>query len=122
MLVTENLRIEFCCPADKLRALAVTTTTRADAMSDGPTVSEFLPGHKASSWHGIGLPTAAPAEIIDKLNNQINAALADPVMTARFAELGGPALGGSPADFGKFMAYETDKCGKVIKFASIKPE
>src|SRR5262245_41043939 len=79
--------------ADKLRALAVTTTTRADAMPDVPTVSEFLPGYEASSWHGIGLPKAAPAEIIDKLNNQINAALADPVMKTRLAELGGTALG-----------------------------
>jgi tripartite-type tricarboxylate transporter receptor subunit TctC len=108
--------------ADKLRALAVTTTTRADAMPDIPTVTEFLPGYEASSWHGVGLPKAAPAEIIDKLNNQINATLADPVVKARLAELGGTALGGSPADFGRFIADETEKWGKVVRFASIKPE
>jgi tripartite-type tricarboxylate transporter receptor subunit TctC len=108
--------------ADKLRALAVTTTTRSNAISDIPTVSEFLPGYEASSWHGIGLPKAAPAEIIDKLNNQINAALADPVMKARLAELGGTALGGSPADFERFIADETEKWGKVVKLAGLRAE
>src|SRR5215467_6366023 len=108
--------------ANKLRALAVTTTARSDAMPAIPTVSDFLPGYEASSWHGVGLPKDAPAEIIDKLNNQINAALADPLMKSRLAELGGMALGGSPGDFGKFIGAETEKWGRVIKFAGIKPE
>jgi tripartite-type tricarboxylate transporter receptor subunit TctC len=108
--------------AGKLRALAVTTTTRSDAMPDIPTVNEFLPGYEASSWHGIGLPKAAPAAITGELNNQINAALADPVMKARLAELGGRALGGSPAEFGKLIADETEKWGKVVKFAGLKAE
>jgi tripartite-type tricarboxylate transporter receptor subunit TctC len=108
--------------ANKLRALAVTTTIRSDAVPAIPTVSDFLPGYEASSWHGVGLPKGAPAEIIDKLNNQINAALADPLMKARLAELGGMALGGSPGDFGKLIGAETEKWGRVIKFAGIKPE
>jgi tripartite-type tricarboxylate transporter receptor subunit TctC len=107
---------------DKLRALAVTTTTRSDAMPDIPTVSEFLPGYEASSWHGVGLPKSTPAEIIDKLNNQINAALADPQMKTRLAEFGGMPLVGSPAYFGKFITDETEKWGKVVKFAGIKPD
>jgi tripartite-type tricarboxylate transporter receptor subunit TctC len=105
--------------ADKLRALAVTTTTRSDAMPDIPTVSDFLPGYEASTWHGVGLPKATPAEIIDKLNNQINATLADPVMKARLAELGGTVLPGSRADFGKLISDETEKWGKVVRFAGI---
>jgi tripartite-type tricarboxylate transporter receptor subunit TctC len=108
--------------ADKLRALAVTTTTRSEAMPDIPTVSDFLPGYEASSWHGVGLPQGTPAEIIEKLNNQINATLADPVVKARLAELGAMTLGGSPADFGKLIADETEKWGKVIRAANIKTE
>jgi tripartite-type tricarboxylate transporter receptor subunit TctC len=108
--------------SDKLRALAVTTATRSDAMPDIPTVSDFVPGYEASTWHGVGLPKATPAEIIDRLNNQINAALADPVMTVRLAELGGTMLRGSPADFGKLIADETEKWGKVIRAANIKPD
>jgi tripartite-type tricarboxylate transporter receptor subunit TctC len=106
--------------ADKLRALAVTTTTRSDAMPDIPTVSDFLPGYEASSWHGVGLPRGTPAEIIDKLSNQINATLADPMVKARLAELGAMTLGGSPADFGKLISDETEKWGKVVKVAGIK--
>jgi tripartite-type tricarboxylate transporter receptor subunit TctC len=108
--------------ADKLRALAVTTTRRSDAMPDIPTVSDFVPGYEASTWHGVGLPKATPAEIIDKLNNQINATLDDPVMKARLADLGGMALGGSPVDFGKLIGAETEKWGRVIRANNIKTE
>jgi tripartite-type tricarboxylate transporter receptor subunit TctC len=106
--------------ANKLRALAVTTATRSDALPDIPTVSDFLPGYEASSWHGVGLPKATPAEIIDKLNNQINAVLADAAMKARLAELGGTALPGSPSSFHKLIADETEKWGNVIRAANIK--
>jgi tripartite-type tricarboxylate transporter receptor subunit TctC len=106
----------------KLRALAVTTATRSPALPDIPTVGDFVPGYEASSWHGVGVPKDTPAEIIDKLNKEINAALGDPKMTARLADLGGTPLPGSPADFGKFIADETEKWAKVVKFAGIKPE
>jgi tripartite-type tricarboxylate transporter receptor subunit TctC len=108
--------------AGKLRALAVTTATRSPALPDVPTVGDFVPGYEASSWHGIGVPKNTPAEIADKLNREINAALADPKMQAQLAELGGTVLSGSPADFGKLIADETGKWGKVAKFAGIKPE
>jgi tripartite-type tricarboxylate transporter receptor subunit TctC len=108
--------------ADKLRPLAVTTATRSEALPDIPALGEFVPGYEASSWHGVGLPKGTPVEIIDKLNKQINAALADPMIKARLAELGGMALGGSPADFGKLIAAETEKWAKVIRAANIKPE
>ena len=108
--------------AGKLRALAVTTATRSDALPDIPTVGEFVPGYEASNWYGLGAPKATPAEIVDKLNKEINAALADPKMKARLADLGGTPMPGSPADFGKLIAEETEKWGKVIKFAGIKPE
>jgi len=108
--------------ANRLRALAVTTTTRSDAMPDIPTVSDFLPGYEASSWNGVGAPKKTPAEIVDKLNKEINAALADPNMKARLAELGGMALAGSPADFGKLVADETEKWAKVIRAANIKAD
>jgi tripartite-type tricarboxylate transporter receptor subunit TctC len=106
--------------AGKLRALAVTTATRSPALPDVPTVGDFVPGYEASSWHGIGVPKNTPAEIADKLNREINAALADPKMQAQLAELGGTVLSGSPADFGKLIADETGKWGKVAKFAGIK--
>ena len=106
----------------KLRALAVTTATRSPALPDIPTVSDFVPGYEASSWHGVGVPKDTPAEIIDKLNKEINAALTDPKFKARLADLGGTALPGSPADFGKFIADETEKWAKVVKFAGLKPE
>jgi tripartite-type tricarboxylate transporter receptor subunit TctC len=85
-------------------------------------VDEFLPGYEASLWDGIGAPRNTPVEVLDKLNNEINAGLADPKMKARLAELGGTAMIGSPADFGKFIADETEKWGKVIRAANIKPE
>jgi tripartite-type tricarboxylate transporter receptor subunit TctC len=108
--------------AGKLRALAITTATRLEALPDIPTVGEFVPGYEASSIFGLGAPKNTPAEIIDKLNNEINAALADPKFKARLAHLDGTALGGSPADFGKLIADETGKWGKVIRLANIKPE
>ena len=108
--------------AGKLRALAVTTATRSEALPDVPTVGDFVPGYEASAWYGVGAPKNTPAEIIDKLNKEINAGLADPKMKARLADLGGTVLAGSPADFGKLIADETEKWGKVVKFAGIKPE
>jgi len=106
----------------KLRALAVTTATRSEALPDVPTVSEFVPGYEASFWFGVGAPKATPAEIVEKLNKEINAGLADPKFKARLADLGGTVLAGSPADFGKIIADETDKWAKVIRTANIKPE
>jgi tripartite-type tricarboxylate transporter receptor subunit TctC len=108
--------------AGRLRALAVTTATRSDALPDVPTVDEFVPGYEASAWFGVGAPKATPAEIVEKLNKEINAGLADPKMKARLADVGGTALSGSPADFGKLIADETEKWAKVIKSAGIKPE
>jgi tripartite-type tricarboxylate transporter receptor subunit TctC len=108
--------------AGRLRAVAVTTATRSDALPDVPTVGEFVPGYEASSWSGVGAPKATPAEIIEKLNKEINAGLADPTMKTRLADLGATALAGSPADFGKLIADETKKWGKVIRAANIKPE
>ena len=106
----------------KLRALAVTATTRSDVLPDIPTVVEFVPGYEASAWFGIGAPRNTPTDIIEKLNKEINAALADPKIKARLAELGATALPGSPADFGKLIGNETEKWAKVIKFAGIKAE
>jgi tripartite-type tricarboxylate transporter receptor subunit TctC len=106
----------------KLRALAVTTATRSDALPDIPTVGDFVPGYEASNWYGVGIPKNTPAEIIDKLNKEINAALSDPRMQARLADLGATPFGGSPADFGKFIADETEKWGKVVKFVGIKAD
>ena len=108
--------------AGKLRALAVTTATRSEALPDIPTVGDFVPGYEASAWYGLGAPKNTPAEIIDKLNKEINAGLADPKMKARLADLGGTVLAGSPADFGKLIADETEKWAKVIRAANIKPE
>jgi tripartite-type tricarboxylate transporter receptor subunit TctC len=108
--------------AGRLRALAVTTATRSDALPDIPTVGEFLSGYEASGWFGIGAPKNTPIDIIEKLNREINAGLADPKMKARLADLGGTPLLGSPADFGKLIADETEKWGKVIRAANIKPE
>ena len=87
-----------------------------------PTVGDFVPGYEASQWYGIGAPKSTPAEIVDKLNKEISAALADPKMKARFADIGGEPLAGSPADFGKLIAEETEKWAKVVKFADMKPE
>jgi tripartite-type tricarboxylate transporter receptor subunit TctC len=108
--------------AGKLRPLAVAGATRSPALPDVPTVGDVLPGYEASTWNGVGAPKNAPAEIIDRLNTEINAGLADPKMEARFADLGGLLLPGSPADFAKLIAEETEKWGKVIKAANIKPE
>jgi tripartite-type tricarboxylate transporter receptor subunit TctC len=108
--------------AGKLRALAVTTATRWMGLLDIPTVGEFVPGYEASIVLGVGVPKRTPMEIIDKLNREINAALTDPKIKARLADLGGTALAGSPADFAKLIADETEKWGKVIRFAGIKPE
>jgi tripartite-type tricarboxylate transporter receptor subunit TctC len=108
--------------ADRLRALAVTTATRSDVLPDIPTMSEFFPGYEASQWYGVGVPKNTPAEIIDKLNKEINAGLADAKMKARLADLGGTVLPGSPATFGKLIADETEKWGKVIRALNIKPE
>jgi tripartite-type tricarboxylate transporter receptor subunit TctC len=108
--------------AGKLRGLAVTTTTRAEALPDLPIVADFVPGYEASTWYGIGAPNNTPAEIIERLNREINAGLGDPALRTRLAELGGMGIGGSPADFGKLIAAETEKWGKVVKFAAIKPE
>jgi tripartite-type tricarboxylate transporter receptor subunit TctC len=106
----------------KLRALAITTATRSDALPDVPTIGEFVPGYEASSVFGLGAPRNAPAEIIDRLNKEINAALADPGFKAHLTHLDATALGGSPADFGKLIADETEKWRKVIRLANIKPE
>jgi tripartite-type tricarboxylate transporter receptor subunit TctC len=106
----------------RLRALAVTTAMRSDALPGIPTMGEFLPGFEASSWYGIGAPKATPAEIVDKLNKEINAGLADSKIKARLADLGGAVLPGSPADFAKPIADETEKWGKVIRAANIKAE
>src|SRR5262249_14293679 len=106
----------------KLRALAVTTATRSDALPDIPTVAEFLPGYEASNWYGVGVPKNTPAEVVEKLNKEVNAGLADPKIKARFADLGGTQIVAQPADFGKLIAVETEKWGKVIQAANIKPE
>jgi tripartite-type tricarboxylate transporter receptor subunit TctC len=108
--------------AGKLRPLAVTIATRSDALPDIPTVSEFVPGYEAVVWQGIGAPKKTPPEIVDKLNTEINAALADPNMKARLADLGGTVLPSTPADFGKLIAEDTEKWAKVIRAANIKPE
>jgi len=108
--------------AGKLRALAVTTATRSEALPDIPTVAEFLPGYEGAIWYGLGTPKATPAEIVDKLNQEINAGLADPKIKARLADLGGDVLALSPADFEKLIADETEKWAKVIKFAGIKAD
>jgi tripartite-type tricarboxylate transporter receptor subunit TctC len=106
----------------KLRALALTTATRTDVLPDIPTVGDFVPGYEASSFWGVGAPRNTPADIIEKLNKEINAGLSDPKLRTRLAEGGGTVFAGSPADFGKFIADDTEKWGKVIKFAGVKPE
>jgi tripartite-type tricarboxylate transporter receptor subunit TctC len=104
----------------RLRPLAVTAATRSEALPDIPTVSDFVPGYESVAWSGIGVPKNTPAEIIDKLNKEINAGLADPKLKARFAELGAAVFPSSPAEFGKLIADETEKWAKVIRAANIK--
>jgi len=108
--------------AGRLRPLAVTTRERSAALPDVPTVGDFVPGYEASVWFGLGAPKNTPAEIVGKLNQEINAALADPKMKARIADLGGSVLPGSAADFGKLIAEETEKWAKVVKFSGAKPD
>ena len=108
--------------AGKLRALAVTTPTRWEGLPDAPTVGEFVPGYEASPWFGVGAPKRTASEIVEKLNKEINAALADSKMKARLADMGGTALPGLPADFGKLIAAETEKWAKVIRAANIRAE
>jgi tripartite-type tricarboxylate transporter receptor subunit TctC len=105
----------------RLRALAVTEATRSDALPDIPAMGEFVPGYEASNWYGVGIPKNTPAEIVDMLNKEINVALADPKMQARLADFGGTPLVISPTDFGRLIAEETEKWGKVIRAANIKP-
>ena len=106
----------------KLRALAVTSASRAEMLPELKTVADFVPGYEASQWYGIGVPRNTPVEIVDKLNKEINAAIADPAMKARFAAIGGEPLPGSPAEFGKLISEETEKWGRVVRAAGIKPE
>ena len=121
MFATVPASIEFI-RADKLRPLAVSTATRWQGLPDLPTVGDFVPGYETSAWQGIGAPKNTSAEIVEKLNKEVNAGLADPKMKARFAELGNAVIPGSPADFGKLIAEETEKWGKVIRAVNIKAE
>ncbi len=113
--------IEFI-RAGKLRPLAVTTATRSEALPEVPTIGESVPGYEASAWFGIGAPRNTPADVIEKLNREVNRGLADPKIKAKLADLGGTIIPGSPADFGRLIASEIEKWAKVIKFANIKPE
>jgi tripartite-type tricarboxylate transporter receptor subunit TctC len=108
--------------AGTIRALAVTSAIRSDALPDLPTLADFVPGFEASSWWGVGAPKKTPADIVGKLNKEINAALADPVIKARFADLGSTVFPTSPAEFGKFIADETEKWGKVVRAANIRAD
>jgi tripartite-type tricarboxylate transporter receptor subunit TctC len=108
--------------AGKLRALAVTTPTRSEALPDVPTVGDFVPGFETSGWSGIGVPKNTPVEIVERLNKEINAGLADPRIMARLADQGSEVRAGTPLDFGKFISEDAEKWAKVIKFAGIKPE
>jgi tripartite-type tricarboxylate transporter receptor subunit TctC len=129
-LIAGQVQVSFMAPVlslehirtGKLRALAVTTATRLDVLPDIPTVGDFVPGYEASAWFGVGAPKDTPAEIVEKLNGEINAALADTKMNARLADLGGTVLPGSPAEFGKLIADETEKWAKVVKFSGAKAE
>jgi tripartite-type tricarboxylate transporter receptor subunit TctC len=106
----------------KLRALAVTSATRSEALPDVPTVGDFVPGYEVSTWAGIGAPRGTPREVIERLNREINAGLESPSIKARYADIGATAFAGSPADFGKFMAEDTEKWANVVKFAGLKAE
>ncbi len=119
LFATSPASMEFI-KTGKLRALAVTTAVRAEALPELPTVGDFVPGYEASAWYGIGAPQKTPVEIIDRLNKEANAGLADPKLKVKLADLGGTLIPGSPADFGKLIADETEKWGKVIRTANIK--
>jgi tripartite-type tricarboxylate transporter receptor subunit TctC len=119
--ITTAASIEYI-KTGRLRALALTTATRSETLPNIPTVGEFVPGYETSNWFGVGIPKNTPADIVDKLNKEINAGLADPKMKARLADFGGTPLVVSPADFAKLIAEETEKWAKVIKFAGIKVE
>ena len=106
----------------KLRALAVTTARRSDALPDTPAMGEFVPGYEASGWTGLCAPRNTPADIVEKLNKAVNAGLADPALKARFADLGAATLPGSAADFGKLVAAETEKWGRIIRAGNIRPD
>jgi tripartite-type tricarboxylate transporter receptor subunit TctC len=129
-LISGQVQVMFCnivssvehIRAGRLRALAVTTARRSDALPDVPTVGEFVQRYEASAWWGFGAPKNTPAAIVEKLNKEINTGLADLKMKARLADLGGTVLPGSPAEFGKLIADETEKWAKVVKFAGIKAE
>ena len=120
--IDERMEGNDTCRAGQLRALAVVTATRSHALPDIPAMVEFLPGYEASSWYGVGAPKATPTEIIDKLNKEINAVVADPKTKAQLVDLGVPPLSMTPTEFGKLIADQTEKWAKVIKFADIKPE
>jgi tripartite-type tricarboxylate transporter receptor subunit TctC len=129
-LIAGQVQVMFTSPlglieyirAGKLRALAVTTATRSEALPDLPPVGDFVSGFETTAWFGVGAPMNTPTEIVDKLNKEFNAALADPRMKARISDLGAAPFVGSPADFGKLIADETERWAKVVKFAGIKPE
>jgi tripartite-type tricarboxylate transporter receptor subunit TctC len=106
----------------KLRALAVTTAARSEVLPDVPTVGEFVSGYQASGWFGIGAPSKTPVGIVDRLNREINAGLADPKLKARFADIGAAVFVGSPSDFAKHIAAETEKWGKVVRAANIRAD
>ena len=108
--------------AGKLRALAVTGTARSELLPDIPMVADYLPGYEASAWYGLGAPRGTPPEIIEKLNKTVNAILADPAVKKKFADMGATLIMSSPADFGKYVADETEKWGKVVKFSGAKPD
>jgi tripartite-type tricarboxylate transporter receptor subunit TctC len=108
--------------AGKLRPLGVASATRLEALPDTPTVGDFVPGYEASGWTGIGVPRNTPVDIVDKLNHAINAGLADSKIKARLADLGSAVITLTPADFGKFIANETEKWAQVVKFSGAKPE
>jgi tripartite-type tricarboxylate transporter receptor subunit TctC len=121
MFATMSSSVQYI-RADKLRALALCAAIRSEALPDIPPVNDFVEGYEASTWYGVGAPRDTPTEIVRKLNKEINAALADPKMKARLADLGSIVLVGSPADFGKLMGDETEKWSKVVKFAGMKPD